>query len=92
MTNQSSQYPCPIIDPRWADTRETHLAVARAIHAISDSKRSPEVIWENPTPAEWDHVAMALGEYIRCNLIEPEMDGRYPWGEETVILTAPISA
>jgi hypothetical protein len=34
-------------------------AVAQAIHAISDSTRSPEAIWGSPTPAEWDHVKMA---------------------------------
>jgi hypothetical protein len=28
----------------WADSRETHDAVATAIHAIADSSRSPETI------------------------------------------------
>lgn len=85
---QSCQYVFPTIDPRWAETRKTSYAVAQAIHAISDRKRSPEAIWENPTQAECDHVAMALNEYIRCDLIEPASDGRYEWGNETIDLGA----
>ena len=77
-------YKAPAIDSRWANTRETHKAVAVAIHAIADSKRSPEAIWEAPTQAEWDHVAMAVAEYVREGDFPAEDDGRYSWGQETV--------
>ena len=70
----------------WADSRATHIAVATAIHAISDSRRTPEVIWDSPTPAEWDHVCMAVCEYINHGDFDAEEDGRYPWGQETVTI------
>lgn len=79
-------YRAPLVDARWADTRETHPAVARAIHAIADSKRSPEAIWDDPTPAEWDHVTMAVEEYIAHGDFPVEPDGRYQWGVEAIIL------
>jgi hypothetical protein len=82
----TTQYPCPRIDPQWALSRETHEAVAAAIHAIADSRRSPEQIWEYPTTAEWDHVAMAVENYIINGRFEAEPDGRYAWGRETVVL------
>ena len=48
----------------WADCRNTHMAVALAIHAIADDRRNPQQIWEDPTRAEWDHVTMAVEEYV----------------------------
>lgn len=80
-------YRTPSVETRWADTRETHPAVAMAIHAIADSKRSPEAIWDDPTPAEWDHVTMAVEEYITRGDFPAEPDGRYPWGVEAVTLS-----
>ena len=76
-------YETPHVTADWARTRETHAAVATAIHAISDSKRSPEAIWEAPTPAEWNDVATAIEEYVRHGDFAYEPDG-YPWGLETV--------
>ncbi len=76
----------PHVDPRWADTRNTHMAVATAIHAIADSKRSAEAIWDAPTAAECDNVAMAVKKYIAHGDFPAEADGRYPWGVETIIL------
>ena len=35
-------YNRTIVDQAWADSRETHMAVARAIHAIADSRRTAE--------------------------------------------------
>ena len=67
----------------WARTRETHMAVATAIHAIASRNRSPEAVWEAPTPAEWDHVAMAVEEYVRHDDFAYDPDG-YAWGLETV--------
>lgn len=76
-------YRTPAVDPEWASSRETHLAVATAIHAISDSKRSPEAIWDSPTAAEWDHVTMAVEEYVAHGDYSREADG-YTWGLERV--------
>lgn len=68
---------------RWADLRETHLAVAMAIHALADDSRSAQDIWAEPTPAESDHVAMAVQNYVLAGLFDFEADG-YAWGLETV--------
>ena len=64
----------------WAASRETHMAVACAICAIADSRRTPDQIWEEPTEDEQDHIRMAVAEYIRCGDFEPSEDGRYEWG------------
>ncbi|MFP4539124.1 MAG: hypothetical protein ACLFPA_12585 [Dichotomicrobium sp.] len=79
-------YGTPTVDPQWANSRETHMAVATAIHAISDSTRSPEAIWEAPTDAEFDHVKMAVEEYISHGDFPAEPDGTYPWGVEAIRL------
>ena len=49
--SESTQYAAPLVSPRWADVRETHIAVATAIHAIADSSRSADEIWKRrPIP------------------------------------------
>jgi hypothetical protein len=80
----AAQYETPKVDPQWAESRETHPAVAMAIHAIADDTRSPEEIWEDPTVAEWDHVTMAVENYLAEGLFSPSSDGRYHWGEEFI--------
>ena len=82
----TSQYPTPSVSADWASSRETHPAVAMAIHAISDSSRSPEAIWEAPTSNEWDHVAMAVENYVANGVFTAEDDGRYPWGGECIVI------
>ena len=72
----------------WADCRNTHMAVALAIHAIADDRRNPQQIWEDPTRAEWDHVTMAVEEYVTQGDFAANDDGRYSWGEEAVTLGA----
>lgn len=76
-------YETPAVAADWADSRETDMAVAVAIHAIADSKRTPEVIWEAPTPAEWDRVCMAVAEYVEHGDFDADEAG-YCWGQETV--------
>ena len=76
-------YNTPKVAADWANTRNTHLAVATAIHAIADASRSAEAIWEAPTAAEWDHVCMAVQEYIAHGDFAAD-DAGYAWGEETV--------
>lgn len=79
-------YATPVVSERWAETRQTHPAVAMAIHAIADSSRDAEAIWEAPTNAEWEHVTMAVDQYVAAGIFEAEDDGRYPWGEEAVVI------
>lgn len=76
----------PTVAKTWSDSRETHPVVAMAIHAIADSSRTAEQIWEAPTATEWDHVTMAVEQYVTHGTFEAEDDGRYPWGEETITL------
>ena len=82
----ASQYPTPRVPVEWANSRETHPAVAMAIHAISDSNRSPNAIWEAPTPAECDHVTMAVENYVTNGVVEAESDGTYRWGAERIVI------
>ncbi|AZB63849.1 hypothetical protein EBL87_08910 [Cereibacter sphaeroides] len=77
-------YTTPAVATSWAETRNTHMAVATAIHAISDETRTPEAIWEAPTAAEWDHVTMAVAEYVANGDFPAEDDDRYPWGDEAI--------
>ena len=82
----SLQYNAPAISAQWANERETHIAVATAIHAIASGARTPEAIWEAPTAAEWDHVAMAVENYVDNGVFSAEPDGRYAWGQESVVI------
>ena len=82
----NTQFPTPSVPAGWAETRETHIAVATAIHAIADKRRSPQAIWEAPTSAEWDHVAMAVQNYIDAGIFDAEDNGHYSWGQETILL------
>ena len=67
---------------QWAASRETDEAVALAIHAIADDLRTPEAIWESPTLAESDHVAMAVQNYVAAGLYP--LASSYRWGEALV--------
>lgn len=84
----NTQYRAPAVSAGWAETRETHIAVAMAIHAIADKRRSPQAIWEAPTAAEWDTVVIAVQNYIDAGIFDAEDNGHYPWGKETILLTA----
>lgn len=76
------------VPAEWAYTRETHPAVAMAIHVIADTHRSPERIWEAPTPTERDRVTAAIQNYLDCGVFEPEPDGLYEWGSEVIRIAA----
>ena len=84
----SRNFERPRFDEHWADSRNTHIAVATAIHAIADSIRTADRIWEDPTPAEFGRVEMAVEEYIEHGDFPAAPDGRYPWGCEVVQLPA----
>lgn len=82
----SRNYTRPTVDPEWAACRETSHAVAVAIHAIADSRRTPEAIWEDPTPAESDHISMAVAEYVAHGNFPAEDDGVYHWGQSSIVV------
>jgi hypothetical protein len=82
------QFRTPHVGGQWAASRNTHDAVAMAIHAISDNSRSPHEIWEAPTEAEYDNVALAVNNYLDNGLFDANPDGCYPWGCETVEIKA----
>jgi len=84
MTNISRNYDNTPAANEWIDSSCTHPAVAMAIHAIADSKRSANAIWESPTPAEDDHVHMAVQEYLSHGDFEPTDDSRYRWGIDSI--------
>jgi len=86
MTNRN--YTRPTVSQDWAESHETDMAVAVAIHAIADNKRSAQVIWENPTAAEWDHVTMAVTEYVAHGDFDYD-DAGYCWGLEKVHVEQP---
>ncbi len=88
----SLQYDAPSISAQWDNERETHIAVATAIHAIASGARTPEVIWDDPTDAECDQVARAIEDYVANGVFSAEPDGRYPWGQDSVVIAAHISA
>jgi hypothetical protein len=86
MTSQSLNYTTPRVDPQWALSRETHGAVAMAIHAIASASRSAEAIWEAPSAAEDEAVVMAVEQYLAAGIFPRQDDGRYQWGLETVFI------
>jgi hypothetical protein len=79
----TTQYRTPTVAVDWASSRQTDLAVAVAIHAIASTDRTPEAIWEAPTNAEWDHVVVAVQNYVDNGVFEADPAG-YCWGQETV--------
>lgn len=84
------QFEVPHVEHQWADSRETHIAVATAIHAISLPGRSAEAIWEEPSVAEWGQVHIAVENYIDSGVFSAQDNGRYPWGEECVIIEVQV--
>ena len=82
------QYRTPTVPEGWASSRDTHDAVAMAIHAIASHHRTPEAIWEAPERAEWEQVAIAVENYVDNDVFAAEPDGRYQWGNEVIRLGA----
>ena len=64
-----------------ASSRETDLPVWVAIGLTSGQGRTTEQVWEDPKPAEHDHVCMMLNEWA----INGDIDaGTYNWGCEKI--------
>ena len=70
----------------WSDSLNTHPAVAIAIHAIASGHRGPDEIWRAPTQPEWDHVAMAVQEYVDAGDVDMPEDRAFDWGQEVLTL------
>jgi len=70
----------------WAESHETHIAVATAIHAIADDRRSADEIWEAPTPAEVKRVKKMVADSVKAGTFPREPDGRYYWGEYMIVI------
>ena len=56
-----SRVPPPV---GWSVNRQTHPAIAQAIFALSSDERTPEAIWEAPTPEEWRKISELVVEYV----------------------------
>jgi hypothetical protein len=82
MSNRN--YSKPSVSPEWANCRQTAMIVATAIHAIADSARSADAIWDDPTESECDHVKMAMQEYLTNGDFDANLSGAYSWGVETI--------
>ena len=81
----AEQMNIPAADIRlWAADRRTDEAVAVGIHAIADSSRSAQDIWESPTDVEAQHVEMAVQDYV----IHGDFDaGEFRWGEYRFVVS-----
>lgn len=74
-----TQYNTPNVPAQWSDSRNTCPAVAMAIHAIADSSRTADDIWEEPTIAEFDHVIMAVEHYVDRGIFNAT--NQFWWGD-----------
>lgn len=84
----TTQFATPTIPTNWAESRETHEAIAVAIHAISDDKRAAEDIWADPSSAEFQNVAMAVENYAASNLYDIAIGDELDWGMEAITVGA----
>lgn len=71
-----SRVPPPV---GWSVKRRTHPAIAQAIFALSSDERTPEAIWESPTPEEWRMVSELLVEYVEGGDFACD-GGKFAWG------------
>jgi hypothetical protein len=79
------KFPRPFVSPEWCASHQTDSAVAVAIHAIADASRSPEQIWEAPTPEEVERVKLIVRELVLNDYFEFQAAG-YGWGEGKITL------
>jgi hypothetical protein len=73
------------VSPEWCTSHKTDSAVAVAIHAIADASRSPEQIWEVPTPEEIERVRSIVRDLVLNDYFQFQALG-YQWGKETITL------
>ncbi|MFO1102119.1 MAG: hypothetical protein U1E20_04345 [Methylocystis sp.] len=72
---------CSCVPPPvgWSVNRRTHPAIAQAIFALSSDARSPEAIWETPTPDEWRKISELVAEYVEDGDFAFD-NGKFAWG------------
>ncbi|MFO1126223.1 MAG: hypothetical protein U1E25_13795 [Methylocystis sp.] len=72
---------CSCIPPPvgWSADRRTHPAIAQAIFALSHDDRTPEAIWEAPTPDEWRKISEHVVEYVEDGDYALD-NGKFAWG------------
>jgi hypothetical protein len=72
---------CSCIPPPvgWSVNRQTHPAITQAIFALSNSERTPEAIWEAPTPEEWRRISELVVEYVIDGDFAVD-NGKFAWG------------
>lgn len=72
---------CSCIPPPvgWSADRRTHPAIAQAIFALSHDDRTPEAIWEAPTPDEWRKISELVVEYVEDGDYALD-NGKFAWG------------
>lgn len=85
----SRNYTVPNVSRAWPESRNTHAAVSTAIWAISGGERTPAAIWDAPTSAEFDHVKMAVQEYLAHGDFAPDPDNLYAWGVTNIMVENP---
>jgi hypothetical protein len=71
-----SSTPPPL---EWSVDRRTHPAIAQAIFAVSSDQRTPEAIWESPTPEEWRKISELVVEYVDDGDFAVD-NGKFAWG------------
>lgn len=71
-------------DPRWAESRETHPAVAQAIHNLATPERSADAIWDDATAREIESVEAGVRSLISAGFTAVEADGQYHWGQSPI--------
>ncbi len=72
---------CSCIPPPvgWSVNRQTHPAISQAIFALSNNERTPEAIWETPTPEEWRRISELVVEYVIDGDFAVD-NGKFAWG------------
>jgi hypothetical protein len=72
---------CSCIPPPvgWSVNRQTHPAITQAIFALSNNERTPEAIWEAPTPEEWRKISELVVEYVIDGDFAVD-NGKFAWG------------
>lgn len=85
---QESRPRVPYVSPQWADTRQTDMIVATAIHAVAKGRRTPEEIWDAPTKQEMQAVKNTIVDYIKYGYYDFDPFG-FQWGQETIRVKDP---
>ncbi|CCJ05845.1 hypothetical protein [Methylocystis sp. SC2] len=72
---------CSCVPPPvgWSVKRRTHPAIAQAIFALCNGERTPEAIWEAPTPEEWRKISELVVEYVADGDFAVDT-GKFAWG------------